>query len=124
MSDPADLHRGSLLRACAGAILLAFFVALIATIWLPYSHGGGVALPNKWTYLAVPQLHFEWAAALSANPIQPQIRYLSHFGAGALLILVLMWLRTCSTGFALHPIGFIIGSGYPINCIWSAIFVG
>jgi len=124
MSDPADLHRGSLLRACAGAILLAFFVALIAAIWLPYTHGGGVALPNKWTYLAAPQLHFKWAAALSANPIQPQVRYVSHFGAGALLILGLMWLRTRSTGFALHPIGFIIGSGYPINCIWFAIFVG
>ncbi len=124
MSDPVDLHRGSLLRACAGAILLAFFVALIAAIWLPYTHGGGVALPNKWTYLTAPQLHFKWAAALSANPIQPRAGSVSYFGAGALFILVLMWLRTRSTWFALHPIGFIIGSGYPISCIWFSIFIG
>jgi len=124
ISDPVDLHRGSLLRASAGAILLAFFVALIAAIWLPYTHGGGVALPNTWTYSSAPQIHFKWAAALSANPIQPRVRYLSHFVGGAALILVVMGLRTRSTWFALHPIGFIIGSGYPISCIWFAIFVG
>lgn len=124
MSDPVDLHRGSLLRACVGAILLAFFVALIVAIWLPYTHGGGVALPSTYTYLIAPQLHFKWAAALPANPIQPQVRYVSHFGAGALLILALMWLRTHCSWFALHPIGFIIGSGFPMRTMWFAIFLG
>jgi len=124
ISDPVDLHRGSLLRACAGAIILAFLVALIVAIWLPYTHGGGVALPNTWTYLIAPRLHFKWAAALLANPIKPQVSHLSYFAGGAALILSVMWLRARSTWFALHPIGFIIASGYPINCIWFAIFIG
>jgi len=124
ISDPVDLHRGSLLRASTGAIVLAFFVALVAAIWLPYTHGGGVALPNEWTYLHAPKIHFTWAAALSANPIRPQISYVSHFAGGAALILAVMWLRTHFSWFALHPIGFIISSGYPMSVIWFAIFVG
>jgi len=124
ISDPVDLHRGSLLRACAGAIGLAFIVSLIISIWLPYTHGGGVAIPNKWTYLWAPQLHFKWAMGVGSSSLLPSIGHLGYFAGGAMFIVAVMWLRTHSTWFALHPIGFIIGSGYPIRTIWFPILMG
>ena len=124
ISDPVNLHRGSLLKSCMMAIVVAFFVSLVATIWLPYARGGAMALPNTWTYLISPRLHFRWAAAQSVIPWDFQPRWVAHFVGGFSLMLLMMWLRARISWFAFHPIGFIIASGYPLSRIWFSIFLG
>lgn len=124
ISDSVNLHRGSLLKSCMVAIVVAFFVSLAAAIWLPYARGGALALPNTWTYIHATRLHFRWAASLSVTPLAFSTRWLTHFGGGFALMLVMMWLRTRISWFAFHPIGFVIASGYPLSRIWFSIFLG
>lgn len=124
ISDPVNLHRGSLLKSCIAALGLAFFVSLVSALRLPYAHGGAVSIPDRWAYQMSSQLPFRWVAGLAVTPLDFNPRWVGHFAGGFLLMLTLMRLRTGISWFALHPIGFIIGTGYPLEAMWFSIFVG
>ncbi len=123
MSDDTNLHRGSLLRSCILPIPLAFAVALVANIWLSFSHGGALAMPNIWAWYAKSPGHFSWVASLMVNPRHFSPRWIAHFAGGFGFVLATMWLRTHLSWFTLHPAGFIIAAGYPSIRIWFPAFV-
>ncbi len=128
ISDGTNLSRSSLFQGSIAAIVLAFFASLASAIWLPYTAGGAVSLkmftmsPN--TYQRSPQLPFRWLAALTVMPAEASVSNAGHFGAGLLLMMLTMYLRARISWFVLHPIGFLIASGYPIRCMWFSVFLG
>lgn len=123
LTDGANLNRRSLLSGCTATFLLAFAVSQVMQIWLRYAHGGLLGLPNTWLPRAV-QTHFNWVAAASSYPETFSPGNLAHFGGGALFTLLLAWLRPRYSWFGLHPIGFVLASGYPAGYLWFSLFLG
>ena len=125
ITDDVRLNRRSMLLWASLAIVASLGVSSWAAISLPYTQGGGVGMTaNTWTYIWAPQIPFKWVAALSAMPHPASQGMILHFIGGGLGMLGLLFFRTRATWFALHPIGFIIASGYPMGCLWFSIFLG
>jgi hypothetical protein len=125
ITDDVRLNRRSMLLWACLAIVASLGVSSWAAIRLPYYGGGGATMTaNAWTYIWAPQIPFRWCASLSALPTPASQSMILHFLGGGAGILGLLVLRTRATWFALHPIGFIIASGYPMGCLWFSIFLG
>lgn len=125
ITDEVRLNRRSMLLWACLAIVASLGVSSWAAISLPYTQGGGVGMTaNRWTYISAPQIPFKWVAALSGVHHPASGGMLMHFVGGGLGMLGLLFFRTRATWFALHPIGFIIASGYPMGCLWFSIFLG
>ncbi|MBM3499598.1 MAG: hypothetical protein FJX74_13135 [Armatimonadetes bacterium] len=125
IADDVRLNRRSMLLWAGLAIVASLGVSSWAAIRLPYYGGGGVTMTaNAWTYIYAPQIPFRWCASLAALPHPASAKMALHFVGGGLGMLGLLVLRTRATWFAMHPIGFIIASGYPMGCLWFSIFLG
>lgn len=125
ITDDVSLNRRSMLLWGCGAIVASLLVSSWAAIRLPYLGGGGVSMTaNTWTYVHAPQIPFRWVAGLSSLPHAASQSMVLHFLGGGVGILGMLLLRTRATWFALHPVGFIIASGYPMSCLWFSIFLG
>lgn len=123
-AEATSLSARSLTRALAVCVLLATFVSAASSIWLPYTHGGGVSLQNPWTYIASPQLPFRWTAGLLRNPHPPDVGAMLHIAAGAAFVLILFLCRTYLPAFGLHPAGFLVSSSWAMYMLWFSLFLG
>jgi len=124
ITDQVDLNRRSVLKSCVASLAIAFPIALVAALWLPYVHGPAVSFPTPGTYTHGTQFQFKWVASLLRSPIMFSPRYVGHFLLGSLFMVAVMWLRTHFSWFPLHPIGFIISSGWPGTAMWFNLFLG
>ncbi|MDQ2798068.1 MAG: hypothetical protein M3Y13_00310 [Armatimonadota bacterium] len=81
---------------CALAVCVfgAVLVSGAASIWLPYTHGGGTALKNAWMYIDAPQLSLSWTASQIQNPHGALTGGLLHMVCGALFVLLMFLCRT------------------------------
>lgn len=118
------LDARALTRALALCVCLATVVAGAASLWLPYTHGGGTALKNPWMYINSPQIPFSWAAGQARDPQPPQWNGALNMAGGALLVLILFVCRNAFPWFSLHPAGFLIAATYPMYTLWFSLFLG
>jgi len=123
ISDSANLDKRSLLRAAIGPFMLYFGATLFAALWLRYTHGGVLGLPGGWLPVAV-QTPFRWVSSLHNFPTGFQLLDLGHFGFGAVVTLAMAWMRIHYRWFPLHPIGFIVASGFPSSTLWLSLLIG
>ena len=122
--DEVNLDRRALLlKGLIPSIGLALVAAGLASIALPYLAGGGISLPNAWTYQWAPRLTYNWTSQLVLKPFRPDPGLISHFGAGMAATLLVLWMRKNFSWFSLHPIGFLIASGYPLDTMWFSLFL-
>ncbi|HJN18187.1 MAG TPA: DUF6785 family protein, partial [Armatimonadota bacterium] len=124
ISDDVRLNRRSMLLWASLAIIASLGISSWAAIRLPYVAGGGVTMFNSWTYIWAPQIPLKWVASLSAQAHPVSQSMILHFILGGAGMLGMLLLRTRASWFALHPIGFIIASGYPMGTLWFSIFLG
>jgi hypothetical protein len=118
------LDARALTRALAVTVLLATVVSAAVSIWLPYTHGGGTALRNPWTYIAAPQTTLSWAADQIHAPRPPSPGAVLQIGGGAVFVLLLFVARNYIPGFDLHPAGFLVAASYPMHRLWFSILLG
>ncbi len=123
-ASETEISARSLTRALAVCVLLAVLVSGASSIWLPYTHGGGIALKNPWMYVQAPQASLSWAAAQVHNPRPPQGAGLLNMAGGALLVLVLFLCRANFSWFSLHPAGFLVAATYPMYTLWFSLLLG
>ena len=123
-ADETRLSARSLTHALAVCVMLAVLVSAASSIWLPYTHGGGLALKNHWMYVDSPQMPFRWAAGQARDPHPPQLGAFLNMLGGALLVLTLFVCRTKLPWFALHPSGFLIAGSYAMYMLWFSVFLG
>jgi hypothetical protein len=123
-AQETDLGARSLTRWLAVSVVLAVVVSAWASIWLPYTHGGGSALKNTWTYVSAPQLSLSWTASILSHPHPPMLWALLNGIGGALVTMGLFACRTLVPAFPLHPAGFLIAASYPMYMLWFSIFLG
>ena len=123
-SAETGLNARSLLRSMALCVALATVVSAAVSIWLPYTHGGGTSIHNRWTYVDAPQLSLSWTAAQVQNPKPPNLGGILQMLGGALFTLIVFVCRSSIPGFSLHPAGFLVAATYPMYMMWFSLFLG
>jgi hypothetical protein len=123
-ADQTGLDARALTRMMALCVVLAVVVAGAASIWLPYTHGGGTALKNTWMYVSSPQSPFTWAAGQARSPQPPLATGVFNMVGGACLILLIFVCRNAFPGFGLHPAGFLVAATYPMYTLWFSLMLG
>ena len=123
-SAETGLNARSLLRSMALCVVLATVVSAVVSIWLPYTHGGGTSIHNRWTYVDAPQLSLSWTAAQVQNPKPPNLGGILQMAGGAVFTLLVFVCRSSIPGFSLHPAGFLVAATYPMYMMWFSLFLG
>lgn len=118
------LDARSLTRALAVCAGLGYIVAFWASVWLPYTHGGGTSMHETWGYVNSPQISMSWATAMAKTPHPPLTANLLNMAGGALFVLILFVCRTNFEWFSLHPAGFLVAATYPLPQLWFCLLVG
>jgi hypothetical protein len=119
-----QLSPRSLTKSLGIAVVLATIVATIASIWLPYTHGGGVSLNNPFMYIYAPGLPFSWALDKAGDPHPASAFAIGHIVAGAIIMLLLVGARlVLPSTMAVHPAGFLVADTYAIGHLWFSIFL-
>jgi hypothetical protein len=118
------LSSRSLYKALGICVVFATIVAAVSSIWLPYTHGGALAMKNPWMYNEAPQIPLQWAASQIRNPSGPSQIAMLQMAGGALFVLVLFACRNLMPSFALHPAGFLIAGSWSLYMLWFSIFLG
>lgn len=123
-ADEVRLNRRSLLKAMCLAIVAGVAISGYAAIRLPYDEGGVTMTANSWTYIIAPQIPFKWAATLQQMPYETKPSNIAHFVGGIAGMYGMLLLRARFSWFPLHPVGFIVASGYPISRFWFSFLMG
>ncbi len=123
-ASDTGLSARSLVRAVAFGVLLATLVSVVSSIWLPYTHGGGTALNNSYSYISAPQMPLSWAKAQMTAPHVPDTRAMLQMAGGGLFALALLLARSLLPAFGLSPAGFFIAATFPMNTLWFSLFLG
>jgi hypothetical protein len=123
-----SLSQRSLTKALAVCVVCAVVVSAVASISLPYTHGGATSLKDTWSYSSAPQMPFWWASNQAtgggATETAVQKSILTNAAAGGLLVAALFVLRTLFVGFPLSPAGFLIAATYPMYALWFSFSIG
>ena len=119
-----SLDARSLTRALAICVPLAIVVSAVASIWLPYTHRGGIALKNPFMYISAPQLPFQWTSSQVHDPHTASAGAFLHLAGGALFVFALFVARVYVPAFAIHPAGFLVASSWAMYMLWFSLFLG
>ncbi|MES2463163.1 MAG: DUF6785 family protein, partial [Armatimonadota bacterium] len=122
-ADAARFSPRSLLTAMALSVGVGLVVSAVASLWLPYYHGGGLALPNVHTYRNAPQMPLNYLGGAASVPSMGSWTNWLHIAGGFAGVLGLLLLRTAFQ-FGLHPIGFLGSSVHALHMLWFSIFWG
>lgn len=121
--DLTQTPQRPLFRAMVVSVGVGLVVSTIASLWLPYYHGGGNALANAWTYQTGPQLPLRALGSAASVPFVGSWTNGLHIGGGFAGVLGLLLARARGS-FALHPIGFLGASVHAGHALWLSFFCG
>ena len=131
-------------RAGAGA-LAVYVLGLVVAIGFVLRSNYNDGLPRYfWTYHRIPTMSFravnteitelkqtqELEASESLTPlerftkIRPKKNFLWFFGAGAVLVLTVSFLRLRISWWPIHPVLFLVWSTYPLMCFSHSFLMG
>lgn len=118
------LDARSLTRALAACVALSTVTAAVSSIWLPYTHHGGIALKNPFMYINAPQLSFQWTSGQMLAPKPPDASAMLHILGGAAVVLLMFVARTRFLWFNLHPAGMLVASSWAMYMLWFSLLLG
>jgi hypothetical protein len=114
-------RRRGVFWAMAVALAIGFVVSAWISLKLAYTHGG-ITL-NRWYFVSGPQVPFRFMAEKSEHPSAPSLVGYGLTTAGAVVTVLIVWLRTRFAGFMLHPIGFAVGPQMLMDQLWFSFFL-
>jgi len=118
--DSQGLRR--MLLCAAAAIVVTLVVTFISTLQALYSMGG--LQGYTWFTKDASQMVLNNAANLIKTQPTLDKWNIAWMGVGAGLVWLMMMARSRFLWFPLHPLGYIIASGYPITRLWFSMFTG
>jgi len=116
LADLAGDDKRGLFWAMLVGILVASGCAIWITMVLAYKHGGLTL--NTWFFIDGPQWAYRWVAQKIRDPTLPSQGGRLVAAIGAVVVLVLMFLRSRYLWWPLHPIGFAVGSVWIMDWMW------
>jgi hypothetical protein len=122
-ADAARFSPRPLLTAMALSVGVGLVVSAVASLWLPYYHGGALSLPNNWSYRVAPQMPLNFFGGAATVPPIGSWTNLLHIAGGLVGVLGLLVLRA-TFHWGLHPIGFLGSSVHALHMLWFSIFWG
>jgi hypothetical protein len=115
-------HTRRLMGSVAVAIVVTLGVTIFVSIASLYSNGGLTGYP--WFTQDGGRMVFKGAATtLNQNPGIQSINWL-WMAVGASVVVSLIFARSRLAWFPLHPLGYIVASGFPITKLWFSFFLG
>jgi len=122
MSDGVGLRRRSLFGAMALAIVVGLVVSYISAIAWTY-HTGGLKM-NSWFFQSANRVPFARAADQMLNFKPTNLNNLAFTAMGAIICAIVTFLRQRYVWWPFHPIGYALGSTFPMTQMWMPILVG
>jgi len=118
--DKRQLRR--LLLCCVVAIIATLAVTIVVSVASLYSNGG----LQSYSFFASGSATTSFKNAASAiNGNYPwHWQNLAWMAFGALMVLMMMTLRSRLLWFPLHPLGYLVAPGYAIKRLWFSFFLG
>ncbi len=111
-----------LMGAALLAALTAMAVCVLVDICALYSHGALASY--SWFTKDGPQSTFSGVASLLRGDSAPNAGNWAWFAVGAFVVWAMLFLRTRFLWFPLHPLGYIVASGYAIGPLYTSFFIG
>jgi hypothetical protein len=116
LADFAGEDKRGMFWAMLVGILVASGCAIWITMVLAYKHGGLTL--NTWFFIDGPQWACRWVVHHIRDPSLPNQGGRLVTAIGAVVVLVLMFLRSRCLWWPLHPIGFAVGSVWIMDWMW------
>lgn len=107
-----------------GAIVITLFTAYASSLLLAYKFGALNTSAGDWHYQYQPQNVGNIIKSLITSPLGFEWKKVFFEGVGAILMLVLIFLRNNFLWWPIHPLGFAIGSTSPSQWVWFSIACG
>jgi hypothetical protein len=113
-------------RRVITAIGIAFFVTLIASYisCLIVAYRFGALNTTGWHYRWMPQFYGKVMHEQIMYPHGPDFSKIIFDAAGALLMVLFIFMQNRFLWWPLHPLGLAIGSTSPAQWVWFSIFLG
>lgn len=104
------------------AVIIGIFASFFSIISTAYKYGG-INL-GGWQFTSYVPYTVGWVKEYILHPYRFGKYEFSFFSIGAVLYIILNFLRFRLIGFPLHPLGLTIAATIPIYFTWFSIFIG
>ena len=121
LAEDCPGRRRGIFWAFVIALAISFIVSAYMSLSLAY--GRGAMTLDSWFYIRGPQAPFALMADKFQNPSPPSLPGYLLMALGGAVTVVLTVMRATFPWFALHPIGFAVGSVWLMNHLWFSIFL-
>ena len=121
MADSLGVEKRRLTVALLLAIVFGIVVSFAIALMIWYAYGAGAKTDGWRTWMG--RQPFEQLNDALKSPVKPDISGSLAIGAGFLITLVLMLLRTRLTGWILHPVGYAMANTPTMNQVWLPFFL-
>lgn len=114
-------RRHGIFWALVLALAVSFVLSIGISLYLSHQYGGMTL--NGWFFIGGAKAPFNLMADKMQNPTPPSVPGYALMGLGALVTAGMTMMRASFPWFALHPIGFAVGSVWLMDQLWLSIFL-
>lgn len=114
------------LRQFTGVMLLAMGLGIVFSLWtvlhMYYAKGAGTPNVNPWR-MQMGLIPYRWLRGWLDNPSGADAASMGTVGLGFAAVTFLSFMHLRFVSWALHPIGYAVGTTFIIDLIWMPMFV-
>lgn len=114
-------HTRRLMGAVMLVVILTTVINIVVSITTLYSAGG--LSGYRWFSQGATNVFTGTATAISSDA-GINFGNIVWTGVGAIVVLLLTLARARFVAFPLHPLGFIVSTGFPLSNLWLSFFIG
>jgi hypothetical protein len=122
ISDEARIDRRHMYWAMAVAVGVAVIVACWASLQIAYSKGA-LAM-HGWFFISGPRGNAAGLANMIINQTGVEVSRWIALAAGGAICAALIRMRQLFLWFPLHPVAYVVGSGFEASRMWFPFFLG
>ncbi len=122
MADDARINRRHMYYAMAVAVAVAILISYWATLQVAYAKGA-LAM-HGWFFISGPRGNAESLKNMIVNQTGVEPDRLIALGVGAGICALLIRARQLFLWFPLHPIAYVVGTGFEASRMWFPFLIG
>ncbi len=122
IADEARINRRHMYRALGVALVVAVLVSYWASLEIAYAKGA-LAM-HGWFFISGPRGNAERLKSMIINQTGVEPDRITGFAVGAVICAVLIRMRQLFLWFPLHPIAYVVGTGFEASRMWFPFLIG